>query len=144
MQREKKVPQDDRTLAVGIDIVSVADVSSALQRFGDRYVKRVFTAHERAYCRSAEGATSAARFAARFAAKEAVLKALGPDAPLGTWRSIEVRREASGRCAIVLHGEAARLASRRGLREFALSMTHDGGQAAAVVVARCRSGRHGR
>src|SRR6187399_1819731 len=66
-------------LRVGIDVVSVAEVAAALERFGDRYVKRVFTAREAAYCRA--GAATAARLAVRFAAKEAAVKALEPERP---------------------------------------------------------------
>ena len=119
--------------AVGLDVVSVAEVTAALDRFGDRYVERVFTPQEAAYCRA--GSTAAARLAVRFAAKEAAVKALQPDHRWTDWRAIEVRRHKSGRCALVLHREAASLASRRGIRQFALSMSHDGDRAAAIVIA---------
>jgi holo-[acyl-carrier protein] synthase len=120
---------------VGIDIVSVEDVSQSLQRFGERYVRRIFTNQEAEYCRSGAGRAAAERFAARFAAKEATLKALRPETPSADWRSIEVLRHASGRCEIVLHGEAAALAGRQGIRTLALSMSHHADSAAAVVVA---------
>ena len=100
---------------VGVDVVSVKEVSRSLERFGERYVRRVFTPREAAYCRAATGRVAAARFAARFAAKEATLKALRPEAPSVDWRSIEVRRHASGWCDVVLHGEAAALAARQGI-----------------------------
>jgi holo-[acyl-carrier protein] synthase len=120
-------------LSVGLDVVSVAEISAALDRFGDRYVERVFTAREAEYCRAR--ATTAACLAVRFAAKEATVKALQPDRRWNDWRAIEVKRHKSGRCALVLHREAAALASRRGIRSFELSMTHDGDRAAAIVVA---------
>jgi holo-[acyl-carrier protein] synthase len=120
---------------VGIDIVSVEDVSQSLERFGERYVQRVFTNREAEYCRSGVGRAAAERFAARFAAKEATLKALRPDMPSADWRSIEVLRHASGRCEVVLHGEAAALAARQGIRTLALSISHQADCAAAVVVA---------
>jgi holo-[acyl-carrier protein] synthase len=126
-------------LSVGLDVVSVAEVSAALDRFGDRYVDRVFTAEEAAYCRA--GATRAERLAVRFAAKEAAVKALHPDWEWTDWRAIEVKRHKSGRCSLVLHREAASLASRRGMRHFALSMTHDGDCAAAIVVAYRHAGQ---
>jgi len=122
-------------LCVGVDIASVAEVAAALDRFGERYVARLFTAHEAAYCDIATGAARAARFAVRFAAKEAAVKALQPERPWADWRAIEVRRRASGRCSLVLHRDAASLARRRGIRSLALSMSHDGDHAAAVVVA---------
>lgn len=120
---------------VGLDLISVTEVASSLDRFGERYVRRVYTDEETAYCRSASGAASAARFAVRFAAKEAAVKALEPDHEWTRWRDIEVRRHKSGRCTLVLHGHAATLARRRGIRSFALSMTHDRDHAAAIVLA---------
>jgi holo-[acyl-carrier protein] synthase len=119
----------------GIDIVRLADVSAALNRFADRYVERVFTRREAAYCLAASTPVAAARFAARFAAKEAAVKALQPEHQWTDWRAIEVRRGKSGRCTLVLHREAASLAARRGIVHLALSMTHEGDLAAAVVVA---------
>jgi holo-[acyl-carrier protein] synthase len=122
-------------LSVGVDLVSVADVAAALDRFGDRYVRRIFTEQEAAYCRAGKGAAAAARFAARFAAKEAAVKALQPDGPWTDWRAIEVRRHKTGRCTLRLHREAASLARRRGIGHLSLSMSHDGGRAAAFVAA---------
>jgi holo-[acyl-carrier protein] synthase len=127
--------RESNNLTVGVDVASVDEVASAVRRFGDRYVNRVFTPHETAYCRAARGAAAAARFAARFAAKEATAKALQPEHPWSDWRAIEVLRRKSGRCSLVLHGRAAVLAARRGIKHLALSMTHDGNQAAAIVVA---------
>jgi holo-[acyl-carrier protein] synthase len=121
-------------LFVGADIVSVADVTAVLDRFGDKYIRRTFTRREASYCRTASSAVAAQRFAARFAAKEAALKALQPEGPWSNWRAIEVSRHKSGRCRLVLHGQAALLAARRGIRCLALSMSHEGGVAAAVVI----------
>jgi holo-[acyl-carrier protein] synthase len=126
--------ENDR-LCVGVDVTRVAEVAAALRRFGRRYLDRVFTPREQAYCRAAAGSAAAQRFAARFAAKEAAVKALGPDRPWSDWRAIEIRRHKSGRCTIVLHGHAAVLAARRGIRHLAVSMTHDEWHAAAIVVA---------
>ena len=120
---------------VGIDVVSVNEVASSLERFGERYVSRIFTPREAAYCRSASGRVAAERFAARFAAKEATFKALRPDVSSMDWRSIEVRRHPSGWCDVVLHGEAAAVAARQCIETVALSMSHDAGCATAVVVA---------
>ena len=126
---------DSAELSVGVDLVQVDEVAAALARFGNRYVQRAFTVREAAYCQAAAGMGVAARFAARFAAKEAVVKALQPGHEWFDWRAIEVRRHASGRCALVLRREAAALASRRGFRHLTLSMSHDGNLAAAIVVA---------
>lgn len=127
--------EEQAPLSVGVDVVSVAEVAAAIARFGDRYIRRVFTPRETAYCKAATAEAGAARFAARFAAKEAAVKALEPTHRWSDWPAIEVRRARSGACAIVLHGDAARLAARRGVRHLALSLSHEGPLAAAVVVA---------
>jgi holo-[acyl-carrier protein] synthase len=132
-EKRRRLPQEQ--LSVGVDLVSVVDVMAALERFGDRYVRRIFTEQEAAYCRAAKGAVAAARFAVRFAAKEAAVKALQPDGPWSDWRAIEVRRHRTGRCTLALHREAASLASRRGIGHLSLSMSHDGDRAAAFVAA---------
>jgi holo-[acyl-carrier protein] synthase len=123
---------------IGVDLVSVADIASALDRFGERYVRRTFTDREALYCRAGSGLTMAERFAARFAAKEAVVKSLNPSSPWLDWRAIEIARETSGRCHVVLHGSAAALAARRRIGGFALSISHDATHAIAMVVARRR------
>ena len=120
---------------VGTDVISVNEISHSLERFGERYVRRIYTPREAAYCRSAVGRGVAERFAARFAAKEAVLKALRLEDPSIDWRSIEVLRHASGRCDVVLHGEAAALAARHGIDTLSLSMSHETDCAIAVAIA---------
>ncbi len=125
-------------LAVGVDLVAVDEVQAALVHFGGRYLSRVFTAHEVA-CASGAGEVCARHLAARFAAKEATIKALGPSDRLPAWRSIEVRQEESGRCTLQLSGYAATLARRACLSDFAVSLSHEGNLAAAVVFALGRS-----
>ena len=123
------------SLRVGVDLVRIADVSTSIARFGDRYAELVFTAGERAYC-VADGARAAERFAARFAAKEATLKVLRPSPQDGiSWQSIEVRRLPEGACEIALHDAALALARRGGVVELSLSMSHEGEYAMATVVA---------
>ena len=121
---------------VGTDVTAIPDVLASMTRFGDRYLDRVFTPHERASC-AGPPAVAAAGLAARFAAKEAAVKVLepAPDDARPPWRSIEVRRRPSGACHLELSGEAARLASRAGINELAVSMSHEGSVAIAVVVA---------
>lgn len=124
-------------MPVGLDLVRVQDVADAIARFGDRYVARVFTAAEAAYCAAAPGPIAAQRFAARFAAKEAARKVLraGPtDAGLG-WREVEVCRDADGGPALRLHGAAAARAAAAGVTDLAVSLTHEAEWAAAVVTA---------
>lgn len=121
-------------LSVGMDLVRVSDVAESLDRFGDRYVRRLFTEAEAEYCKRSAAAL-APRFAARFAAKEATLKALRSVDGGMDWRHIEVRRAAEGWCEVVLHGSAAELARRNGVRELSLSMSHEAEYATAVVIA---------
>jgi holo-[acyl-carrier protein] synthase len=130
--------------SVGVDVVAVADVAAAVSRFGERYVRRVFTAEEAAYCQAAAPPVAAARLAARFAAKEAAVKALDPDERWTAWRDIEVHRGRTGRCTLRLHGDAGRLAERRGIDRLLLSMSHEADVAAAVVVALPSTSGHGR
>ena len=117
-------------LRVGIDLVQVSRVAESLDRFGERFLRRLFTDEEIRYSESAPGLT-AMRLAARFAAKEAARKALDLDG-VG-WREIEVRRAPTGAVELVLHGAAA--ASAGDLDALALSLSHEGDYATAVVVA---------
>ncbi|HEX3476946.1 MAG TPA: holo-ACP synthase [Kofleriaceae bacterium] len=116
-------------MKVGIDLVDVSRIAASIDAFGDRFLRRVFTEGEIAYARSAPALT-AERLAARFAAKEAAKKALELEG-VG-WRDLEVARSPSGAPHLVLHG-AARAAA--GTKSFALSMSHEGDHATAVVIA---------
>ena len=120
-------------LRVGVDLVQTSRIAESIATFGDKFVKRVFTDDEIAYASSAPE-MAAMRFAARFAAKEAVKKALELDGV--AWRDIEVARRASGACDVVLHGAARAAADAMGAR-LALSMSHEGDYATAMVVASC-------
>src|SRR3954466_1363839 len=100
---------------VGIDLVSVRRVEESLARFGERFLRRVFTDGEIAYATSAPALT-AERLAARLAAQEAAMKALHLDV---AWRQIEVERGPSLR----LHGEAAQ---RAGQAQLSVSLSHEG------------------
>lgn len=121
-------------LIVGTDLAKVADVAAAIEQHGERYVTRIFTPNEIAYCREAPHLESE-RFAARFAAKEAAAKVLRPDGAWPDWRSIEIRRQPGGWCDIVLHGTAAERAEAAGVVSMSVSMSHDGEYAIAVVTA---------
>ena len=124
------------TVRTGIDLVQISRIGESLNTFGDRFLRRIFTDDEIEYALSSPPHTNA-RLAARFAAKEATIKALRVDGAGINFRDIEVRREPSGACTLVLHGEAATLAE--GFGEFALSMSHEGDYATAVVVALCHA-----
>ncbi len=121
---------------VGADIARVDDVRASVARFGDRYLERVFTPHEIASC-GGTSSVAAASLAARFAAKEATIKVLRPTGVTPAWKSIEVRQHPSGWCELELSGEAAKLAAAAQITELAVSLTHEGDIAAAVVLAQC-------
>lgn len=129
-----------QAIRVGVDLVAVADVIESVERFGDRYVRRIFTRHEIACCRSDLGPRdsdlrySFESLAARFAAKEATVKVLRPAAPRPEWRSIEVFRTEGGWCEIRLRGRASALADLAGIDRWAVSLTHEAAMAAAIVV----------
>ena len=121
-------------IGVGTDLIEIERVEASIARFGRRFLERLFTPGEIAYCLQKKG--SAESFAARFAAKEAGAKALGTGISRGvSWKEFEVRREASGRPTLHLSGRAAELAEAMGVRRIQLSLTHSRELALAVVVA---------
>jgi holo-[acyl-carrier protein] synthase len=126
-------------IRVGADVVAVHQVADSVDRFGPRYLQRVYTEHELSSC-SGSAQVRAASLAARFAAKEATIKVLRPVGHQPDWRSMEVRRHAEGWCTMSLTGHAAALADEAGIAELAVSLTHEGDVAAAVVVALCHRG----
>lgn len=126
------------TLVTGIDLVDVREVDASVARFGDRYLRRIYTDQEVRTC-GRVGPRFASRLAARFAAKEAAIKVLRA-ADVGIdWRSIEVLRLEDGAPALHLTGRAAEVAAQRGFHSFSVSLTHETDYAGAVVVGQ----RHG-
>lgn len=120
-------------LGSGIDMVEIARIRQALERFGQRFLDRVFTSAEQAYCMQKRNAAES--LAARFAAKEAAAKALGTGISRGvTWLEIEVVREPGGRPAVLFHGRAAQFAIRLGVAHTALSITHTSSLSTASVI----------
>jgi holo-[acyl-carrier protein] synthase len=108
-------------------------MEAAIRRHGDRFLARVYTEAERAYCESK--ANRMERFAGRFAAKEAAMKAIGTGWRRGVgWRDFEVTRAASGQPVIILHGVASRIAAELGVRRALVSITHIESMAMAQVV----------
>jgi holo-[acyl-carrier protein] synthase len=121
-------------LGVGTDLIETKRIEVSIDRFGERFLERVFTTGEIAYCLRKKK-NAAESFAARFAAKEAGAKALGTGISRGvTWKELEVRREANGRPTLHLSGRAAELAGAMGVRRMQLSLTHSRELAMAVVV----------
>ena len=122
-------------MCVGMDLVEVADVSAALASSrAARYLELVYTPRERRDCETPSGALDASRLAARFAAKEAAWKALGDPAMTLGWRSVEVVRAPGGAPSLRLDARATDIARSRGLRRFAVSLSHEPAFAGAVVV----------
>jgi holo-[acyl-carrier protein] synthase len=121
-------------IGVGIDVVPVERVQQLLARHGERALQRLFTPAEVA--RAGDLAHMALHLAGRLAAKEAAYKALsaeGADLGIG-WQSIEVERLDDGRPKLVLHGPALARFNALGAKRAHVSLSHDGGIAAAVVV----------
>ena len=120
-------------LGNGIDLIEIGRIQASVERFGRRFLDRVFTASEQAYClRKRQSAES---FAARFAAKEAGAKALGTGISRGvTWLEIEVSREPGGRPTIRFHGRAGEIAARLGVTHVSVSLTHGANLAFASVI----------
>lgn len=117
----------------GIDVVEIGRIHESVERFGQRFLDRIFTSAEQAYCLRKR--KSAESLAARFAAKEAGAKALGTGISRGVnWLEIEVIREPGGRPALRFHGRAAELAASMGVAHAALSLTHTAEMAMASVV----------
>jgi holo-[acyl-carrier protein] synthase len=120
-------------VGTGIDIAEVPRIRQAMERFGDRFVRRIYTAGEIRYCDSK--ANRVERYAARFAAKEAAMKALGTGWNHGVrWRDCEVARLPGGRPTMLFHGKAAEIAAKLGVKHAALSITHTAEQALAQVI----------
>jgi holo-[acyl-carrier protein] synthase len=120
-------------LGTGVDLAEVHRIAQSIERFGTRFLDRVFTAAEIAYCHAKRN--SAESFAARFAAKEAAAKALGTGMNFGvTWREIEVARSPSGRPSLRLSGRAQERAARMGVDSISLSLSHTADLAIAMVV----------
>ena len=117
----------------GIDMVEIGRIQQSVERYGQRFLDRVYTGGEQAYClRKRKAAES---LAARFAAKEAGAKALGTGISYGvSWLEIEVVREPSGRPTLRFHGRAAQIAARLGVVRAALSITHTADLAMASVM----------
>jgi holo-[acyl-carrier protein] synthase len=120
-------------VGTGIDIAEIARIEQAIERFGDRFLNRIYTNVERRYCDSK--ANRVERYAGRFAAKEAAMKALGTGWNYGVrWRDCEVVRLPGQRPTMSFHGRAAEFAAKLGVKNSALSISHTKDQAIAQVI----------
>mgnify|MGYP005839413245 CR=1 FL=1 len=117
-------------LSVGVDIIEVARIARAIERWGDRFLKHIYTDAELGYCR---GHTP--ELAVRFAGKEAISKALGTGLYGISWKEMEILDNRRGRPFVRLYGRALARAERLGLREWSISLSHSDVHAIAFVVA---------
>ena len=120
-------------VGTGIDVIEIARIQQSSDRFGQRFLDRIFTASEQAYCMRKR--RSAESFAARFAAKEAGAKALGTGISHGVgWLEIEVVRFPGGRPGLRFYGRASQFAARLGATRASLSITHSTELSMASVI----------
>ena len=116
-------------LTTGVDIIEIERIKGVLERWGARFLNRIYTEAEISYCRGRPP-----NLAARFAAKEATMKALGTGLRGVGWKDIEVVRDQAGAPCIRLHGRALLRADKLGVKELALSLSHSRNYAVAFVV----------
>jgi holo-[acyl-carrier protein] synthase len=120
-------------VGLGVDVVDIQRVREALSRSGERFVRRVYTEAEAAYC--GRHRDPVPHFAVRFAAKEALFKALGTGWSQGVrWCDVEVERARGRAPQLVLHGEALRHSQRLGTRTIHCTLSHSDASAVAVVI----------
>ena len=120
-------------LGIGVDLVECARIQHSLDRFGERFLRRVFTVGEIEYSQSMK--FPARHLAARFAAKEALSKAFGTGIGKSMgWKDIDIHRRPSGEPFVVLEGSAKQLATDRGVVKVWTSLSHTEGHAMAVIV----------
>ena len=118
---------------IGIDLAKIPRLRRVVERWNERFLRRVFTDEELAYCRRRRDPIP--HLAARFAAKEAALKALGTGLRMGVrWRELEVRRERGQAPTMVLSGRCRAIALSKGARHVLVTLTHDGDYALAQVM----------
>lgn len=126
-------------VGMGVDLAEVDRIKTAMERHGETFLRRVYTAAEREYCEGFRNKYE--RYAGRFAAKEAAMKALGTGWRRGVrWVDFEVVRELGGRPTIRLDGEAKKIAEEIGVKRIALSITHTEAMALAQVIMENSSG----
>jgi holo-[acyl-carrier protein] synthase len=124
--------------SVGVDIIEIERIEVVLRRHGERFLQRVYTPKEQAYCRG-----RVPELAVRFAAKEAVSKALGTGLRGIAWKEMEILGDERGKPLVHLHGRARARAEELGLFEFAVSLSHSREYAVAFVMATGISGNQG-
>lgn len=120
-------------VGTGVDVVEIERIAHSIERYGARFLERIFTAGEIAYCHRRKNCAES--FAARFAAKEAGAKALGTGIQRGvTWTELEVRRAPGQRPVLHFSGRALEIAEKLGVKRVSLSLTHGKSVAIATVM----------
>lgn len=120
-------------VGTGVDISEPDRIQQAVTRYGQRFLERIFTPKEIAYCERKRNKWE--RYAARFAAKEAAFKALGTGWRRGVrWRDVEVTNLPGGKPTLALYGQAKKFAQNQGVRHISISMTHSGQFVLAQVI----------
>jgi holo-[acyl-carrier protein] synthase len=120
-------------LGTGVDLAEVDRIRASIERYGVRFVHRIYTPREIAYVE--RKANQYERYAARFAAKEAGMKAIGTGWSHGVrWQDLEVANLPSGKPTLLLHGVAAQVAEKLGVKNVALSLTHTAALGMAHVI----------
>lgn len=126
------------TIKIGTDICSTNRVANAYNKFGERFLRRLLTEHEMNYVLSAPKHT-VSRLAGRFAAKEATAKTLGTGWHGLDWKEVEILHKPSGEPTVKLHGRAVKLAERRQLTHWEVTISHEKEYACATVLAHSES-----
>ncbi len=122
---------------IGIDIVETERIEDSIEKYGDRFLDRVFTRAEQEYCRRMKFASR--HYAARFAAKEAIAKAFGTGIGADlSWNDMEILRDKVGKPYVVMSGDGAAFAGKVGISEIMISLTHSDNHAAANAIAICK------
>jgi holo-[acyl-carrier protein] synthase len=120
-------------LGTGVDLAEVPRIKASIERFGEKFIRRIYTPAEIAYVE--RKANKFERYAARFAAKEAGMKAIGTGWRRGvTWQDFEVANLPSGKPTLLLHGVAADFAGKLGVKNISLSITHTAELGMAHVI----------
>ncbi len=119
--------------SIGIDIIEIARIERVMERWGERFLRRIYTETELRLCRKRSSS-----LAGRFAGKEAVMKALGTGIKGINWREIEILAEPSGKPIVRLYGKAQVKADSLGLSELAISLSDSKEYAIAFVVGETR------
>ena len=126
-------------VGTGIDVVDCVRIESSIERFGDRFLRRVFTEGEIAYSQSMK--FPARHFAARFAAKEALSKAFGTGIGKSMgWRDLDVQKKESGEPYVVLRGGAEQMAKERGVTRVWISLSHTDTIGMATIILESNAG----